>query len=287
MLHNSVAHETSYHGSVTDATEGLTIDELAQRVGMTARNVRAYQSRGLIPPPRLKGRTGFYDEEHVARLELIRDLQAEGFNLESIKRILERAPGGSVGSVLDFTRAAAAPFSDERPEVIDGDILAEQWGDELTPELIRRIEHHGFVRPLGDNLWELRSPRLNRAAQELSELGVPFAAAVDVMATLRRHSEAVSQKYVQLFLDHLWRPFEEAGEPPEEFPRVQEALERLRPLAGESLLAVFPVVMTDAVGAGIAREGSRRGEPASRSGSHRRERRSGSRGRGQRRGSSR
>jgi DNA-binding transcriptional MerR regulator len=272
---------------VAEESNGLTIDELAQRVGMTARNVRAYQSRGLIPPPALKGRTGFYDEEHVARLELIRDLQAEGFNLESIKRILERAPGGSVGSVLDFTRAAAAPFGDERPEVVSGDILAEQWGDELTPELIERIERHGFVRPLGDNLWELRSPRLNQAAQELSELGVPFAAAVDVMATLRRHSEAVAQKYVQLFLEHLWRPFEEAGEPPEEFPRVREALERLRPLAGESLLAVFQTVMTDAVEAAIEREVSRMGEPKERSGSHRRERRPSGRRRSQRRGSSR
>src|SRR3954470_7261832 len=270
MLHNSVAHETSYHDSVTDATEGLTIDELAQRVGMTARNVRAYQSRGLIPPPRLKGRTGYYDEEHVARLELIRDLQAEGFNLESIKRILERAPGGSVGSVLDFTRAAAAPFGDERPEVVSGDVLVEQWADELTPELVRRIERHGLVKPLGDNLWELRSPRLHQAAQELSELGVPFAEAVDVMATLRRHSEAVAQKYVQLFLEHLWRPFEEAGEPPDEFPRVREALERLRPLAGESLLAVFQVVMTEAVEAAIEREVSRLGEGTKRSGSHER-----------------
>src|SRR4051795_6875539 len=149
MLHNSVAHETSYHGSVTDATEGLTIDELAQRVGMTARNVRAYQSRGLIPPPRLKGRTGYYDEEHVARLELIRDLQAEGFNLESIKRILERAPGGSVGEVLDFTRAVAAPFGDEPPQVVDVDAFLERWGDQVTPDVARRAERLGALRDPG------------------------------------------------------------------------------------------------------------------------------------------
>jgi DNA-binding transcriptional MerR regulator len=286
MLHKTVAHETPYYRSVSNDTDGLTIDELAQRVGMTARNVRAYQSRGLIPPPELKARTGYYGEEHVARLELIRDLQAEGFNLESIKRILERAPTGSVGDVLDFTRAAAAPFSDEKPEVVDGAILARQWGDELSPELIRRIERHGFVRPLGDNLWEVRSPGLHRAAQELSELGVPFSAAVDVMATLKRHSEAVAEKYVELFLDHLWRPFEEAGEPPEEFARVREALERLRPLAGESLLAVFQVVMTDAVEAAIEREVSRLGEGTKRSGSHERGRRR-PRRRPERRGSSR
>jgi DNA-binding transcriptional MerR regulator len=285
MLHQSVAHETSYHGSVAESSEGLTIDELALRVGMTARNVRAYQSRGLVPPPALKGRTGYYDQEHVARLELIRDLQAEGFNLESIKRILERTPAGSVGEVLDFTRAAAAPFGDEQPEVVDGTILAEQWGEELTPDLIRRIERHGFVRRLGDNLWEVRSPRLHRAAQELTELGVPFAAGVDVMVTLKRHSEAIAEKYVELFLDHVWRPFEQAGEPPEEFPRVREALDRLRPSAGEALMSVFQVVMTDAVEAAIEREVLRRGERPEGSGGHRRSRRGGPRR--ERRGSSR
>lgn len=285
MLHKSVAHETSYHPGVAKGADGLTIDELALRVGMSARNVRAYQSRGLIPPPALRGRTGYYDQEHVARLELIRDLQAEGFNLESIKRILERAPGGSVGEVLDFTRAAAAPFGDEQPEVVDGAILAEQWGDELTPELISRVERNGFVRPLGDNVWEVRSPRLHRAAQELTELGVPLAAGVEVMVTLKRHSQAIAKEYVELFLDHVWRPFEEAGEPPEEFARVREALDRLRPSAGEALLSVFQVVMTDAVEAAIEREVLRRGERPDESPGHRRARRGGRRR--ERRGSSR
>ena len=189
-----------------------------------------------------------------------------------------------MGEVLDFTRAAAAPFGNEEPEVVNGEILAAQWGDELTPELIRRIERHGFVRPLADNLWEVRSPRLHRAAKELAELGVPFAAAVDVMATLKRHSDAVARKYVELFLENVWRPFEESGEPPEEFPRVREALDRLRPLAGESLLAVFQVVMTDAVEAAIEREVLKRDDGSQRSARHRRQRRGGRR---ERRGASR
>lgn len=287
MLHESVSHQTSYHGSVTDRTDELTIDELAQRVGMTARNVRAYQSRGLIPPPLLKGRTGYYGEEHVARLELIRDLQAEGFNLESIKRILDRAPGGSVGEVLDFTRAVAAPFSDERPEVVDGTILAEMWGDELTPDVIRRIEKHGFVRPLGDGLWEVRSPRLHRAAQELAEFGVPLATAVDVMAVLKRHAEAVARTYVDLFMDHVWRPFDEAGSDPDELPRVREAIDRLRPLASESLMAVFQVVMTDAAEEAMEREVARLGEGPNRKDGHRGRSGGRSRRRAARRGSGR
>ena len=55
-----------------EGADELTIDELAARVGMTVRNIRAHQSRGLVPPPRLVGRTGFYGAEHVRRLETIR-----------------------------------------------------------------------------------------------------------------------------------------------------------------------------------------------------------------------
>ena len=46
----------------------LTIDALAARVGLTVRTVRAYAGRGLLPPPTLRGRTGLYGEEHLARL---------------------------------------------------------------------------------------------------------------------------------------------------------------------------------------------------------------------------
>ncbi|MDT7598572.1 MAG: hypothetical protein QOK26_649, partial [Pseudonocardiales bacterium] len=38
------------------------IDELARFAGTTSRNVRAYQERGLLPPPRKEGRVGIYTE---------------------------------------------------------------------------------------------------------------------------------------------------------------------------------------------------------------------------------
>src|SRR4051795_10023267 len=106
-------------GRVSDVTEAaeLTIDELAQRTGMTVRNIRAHQSRGLLPPPEVRGRTGYYGPAHVARLELIRTLQDEGFNLEAIRRLIERADGTDE-ELLRFTRVAHAPFADEAPEVL-------------------------------------------------------------------------------------------------------------------------------------------------------------------------
>src|SRR5438067_9133828 len=93
----------------------LTIDELARSTGMTVRNIRAHHSRGLLPPPEVRARTGYYGPEHVARLRLIREMQAEGFNLRAIGRLIERADGAS-GQILDFGRALLTSFTEEEPE---------------------------------------------------------------------------------------------------------------------------------------------------------------------------
>ena len=238
------------------APAALTIDELAREVGMTVRNVRAYRSRGLLPEPELRGRKGYYGGDHVARLELIRDLKDRGFNLEAIGQIIDRAPGDSLREVLDFTRAVVAPLGDEQPRVVTGRVFLERWGEQLTPEVVRRAERLGFVRRVGEDRWEVRSPRLERASIALSELGIPLEDALAIGAVLRRHSRAVARTYVDLFTERVWRPFLEAGEPKEEWPRVQEALERLRPLAGESLLAVFQMTMMEAIEEALSEQSS-------------------------------
>lgn len=242
----------------TEQTTELTIDELAQRVGMTVRNVRAHQSRGLLTPPRLRGRTGYYDEEHVARLELIKDLQAEGLNLEAIRAILERTPGSSVGEILGFTRAVAEPFTDEQPEIHSAAELAARWGEQMTPELVERVIRLGLIRPAGEGQFEVLSPRLEAAAREIADLGIPAEAAIDVVSDLRRHSESVAKIYVRLFIKHVLRPAqEEDGQ--ERWPELQQTLERIRPVASEALLGVFQLVMTEQVEKALEKELSRMG----------------------------
>src|SRR3954454_5159171 len=103
----------------------MTIDELARRTGMTVRNIRAHQSRGLLQPPEIEGRTGYYGAEHVARIELIAEMQADGFNLAAIKRLLSDSEG-SDRALLGLTRALMAPWEDEEPEFITGDELFER-----------------------------------------------------------------------------------------------------------------------------------------------------------------
>jgi DNA-binding transcriptional MerR regulator len=238
---------------VTEITE-MTVDELARRAGMTVRNVRAHQSRGLLQPPQVRGRTGYYGPDHLARLEFIKELQAEGFNLESIRRILENAPEASPQEALDFTRALTAPFSEERSEIVSVDELAEPWGEQATPELRRKVLKLGLMRDLGDGRVEVRTPRLQRASEELAELGVPLEAAIEVIRVLKRHSEAVARAYADLFVERVWRPFERGERTDSDWSDLRDALERLRPLAAQSLLAVFQVVMTDTVEETMDRE---------------------------------
>ena len=237
-----------------DAEFDMTVDELSRRAGMTVRNVRAHQSRGLLQPPEVRGRTGYYGAQHLARLELVKELQAEGFNLEAIRRIIENAPQASSQGALDFTRALTDAFSEEQPEIISAEELAEPWGEEASAEMVSKVIKLGLVRDLGDGRFEVRSPRLRKASEELVTLGVPLETAIEVLRTLKRHSESVAKAYAKLFVDNVWRPFEEAGEGEQDWSDVSETLERLRPLAAQSLLATFQLVMAETVEATLERE---------------------------------
>ena len=81
---------------------------------MSVRNIRAHQSRGLLPPPELRARTGYYGRAHVTRLRLIQEMQAAGFNLAAIKHLVEDA-GDAGEQVIDFARALMTPFESEQP----------------------------------------------------------------------------------------------------------------------------------------------------------------------------
>lgn len=230
----------------------LTIDELAHRTGMTVRNIRAHQSRGLLPPPAVRGRTGYYGAEHVARIELIQEMQGQGFNLEAIRRLVDAAPGAGA-EPLRFLQAITEPYTHEKPEVLTAAELAERWGTS-DPKVLRRAVKMGMLRPLGDDAYEDMSPRLTSAGGELARLGVPPDAALDLAARVRKHADGVAQAYVELFLQRVWKPFEEAGAPEDRWPEVRAALERLRPLAADSLLAIFGVAMAEASEQAFGRE---------------------------------
>ena len=190
----------------------LTIDELARETGLTVRNVRSHHARGLLPPPEVRGRTGYYGPERVERLRLIRRLQDEGLKLEGIKRLL----GDSGERLLALKRAAEEPA--EAPQIVPAAELIERLqlgrGEDMH-KLAAKAQKLGILVPLGDGNVEVTSPALLAAAEEVVRRGVSLAHALDLIEKVTRHSRAVSKDFVALFMDDVFKPFADAGMPEE------------------------------------------------------------------------
>lgn len=236
----------------------LTIDQLAQTTGLTTRNVRNYQSRGLIPAPQLQGKVGYYGTEHLARLQLIREMQAQGFNLAAIGHLLEQARGAGT-EVLGFTRALMKPFETETPEIVKAPDLRARLGGEIDVKLLAKAERLGLISALDEDHYEVSSPTLLAAGERLIALGVPLKDALETMEKLRRNTEGIAQAFVRIFLEFIWKPFDDAGRPEADWPRVRDALDQLRPLASQALTAAFQPTMTETVEAAFGKELDRRG----------------------------
>ena len=233
----------AYYDRVAEEAN-LTIDELAREAGMTVRNVRAHQSRGLLQPAAIRVRTGYYGHEHVARLKLIQELQAEGFNLKAVQRLIEGANGSSE-ALFDFRRAVLTSFADEEPEFATTEELEARLGGPFDPKTQRKAEKLGLVRQVGEGRFEVPSPTLLSAGEELVSLGIPLSHALAVAEQITRHSRAIADAFVRLFVDDVVG--KETDRSPEEWARLADALDRLRPLATDAVRAGFQQTMSQAV----------------------------------------
>ncbi len=238
-----------------NAPAGLTIEDLAGETGMTARNIRAHQSRGLLQPPEVRSRTAHYSAEHVARIRLIQDMQAQGFNLKAIQRLLELGAAAGSEGALAFERAILTPFAAEQPEVMTTEELTTAFGGRAEPKVLKRAERIGLIRPLGDDAWEVPAPALLRAGGKLAELGIPLSHGFAVGESIRKHTSAIAQEFVRLFVQDVLDPLRDGDQVSErDLAEARRAVEELRPLASEAVLASFGQVMTEAVERRLARE---------------------------------
>jgi len=226
-----------------DGVEWRTIDELARVSGVTVRNIRAYQARGLLPPPQVRARTGYYGPGHEARLELIKELQGEGVKLDTIKKLLDTT-GGSTEQVVHFIRRVRELFAAEQRQIVHVQELHERFGDDGAG-LLRRALKLDMLREIGDDQYEEVSPRLMGVAQSMVEMGIPLTRSLDVVEQLRKHADGIAKVYVELFLGEVWRPFDDSGRPEAQWPQVYETIEQLRKVSGDAMLAVLQLAVSE------------------------------------------
>ncbi|MFA9431715.1 MerR family transcriptional regulator [Egicoccus sp. AB-alg2] len=227
------------------------IDELAARAGTTSRTIRAYQARGLLPPPQLKGRTGYYGDEHLHRLRLIDDLQARGFSLAAIRHTLDTwATGGDLGDLLGFEHLLTAPLTDEQPQRLHLDELRQRFPEAAEdPALLVRAADLGLVEFDADGeMATVPSPLLLEAGSELTRSGIPLAVVLDLVEQLRGDAATIARRFLDLVDQQLLLPLVEGRSDARDPHDVLASLQRLRPIAIEVVRPFVARALQDAIG---------------------------------------
>jgi len=215
--------------------EELTIDQLAAQVDMTVRNIRAHQARGLLPPPTIRGRIGYYGPLHVRRLQQIRAMQEEGLNLAAIAKVVND------GRLTELTTEV---FTESGPLWLDPGDLLERLGAAPDDGVTERALELGLIEIDGDRV-RMDVPRLLPLAEEFLAIGVPLAAQLDALAQVQAATAQVAAAYLQLADEHLVaRVAVESGG---DLDAIRASVTRLREVARVALDASFDHAMSEAL----------------------------------------
>ncbi|QJP70442.1 MerR family transcriptional regulator [Burkholderia glumae] len=212
------------------ALNEYTVDELARVTDTTVRNVRAYQDRGLLAPPRKRGRVGIYDDTHVARLKVINHLLARGYTLANIQDLIKAIDEGhDLRSILGLENAIGGRWSHERPKTYSLADLVGMFGPQ-TPASLARVTELGLLERRGLS-FVAKTPGLIEAAAALVREGIPVRELVDAIMIARPHFDAIARVLVDLVVRRLDRYDEGSLPPVTEVPALVEAIWRVRPLS--------------------------------------------------------
>jgi len=232
-------------------SELLTLEDITKRVGMSVRNVRFYTTKGLVPPPIRRGRSGYYTNLQVARLEMIRELQGHGFTLSAIERYLSHVPEDASPEDLALQRTMLAPWSSDRPVVMSRSDLEERAGRELAAEDLATLEAIGVLTSTGTS-YAVSLTQLP-VGLGLLELGFPTDAAVAAKEVYLRHGQEIAQELHEVFRTMVWPLYQTSGASPK---LLQEIVERLKPLSIRSLVTAYTQAMDETKKRGIRRRSS-------------------------------
>lgn len=194
------------------------IDELAHAAGMTVRNVRAYQERGLLPAPRRDGRVGLYSDAHLARLHLVGRLLDRGYTVNNISELVSAwEHGRDLPEILGLEQVVTSFWSDEIPDYIGADDLTAALGQPPagpgtdttirgaggTAEVLERAVELGLVEPEDDGRYRVPSPRLLHATSELIRAGIPTEAVLSLGGHLLTAVDNAAHSVIEVIADYI------------------------------------------------------------------------------------
>jgi DNA-binding transcriptional MerR regulator len=231
---------TSVSGSQATASDDvdwpIPIAELAARVGMTPRNIRAHQSRGLLPPPVRRGRIACYGREHEAILLRIKELQAGGYNLVAIETLLHTG----LDEQTALQRLVLAPLLEHDEVDVTRDEMLAMFGLQRNERRMREALDSGLLIQLGEDRYRMASRNILEASRSLVELGMPVLDLYEMQLEVAAATQDIARRFVETSLRCALEPFEQEPEP-HQWDDVRARFDQLRQLTASMLLAVFAV----------------------------------------------
>lgn len=158
----------------TDGDEhgrSLSIEELAQRVGVSARTVRFYIAEGLLTGPGSRGKAAAYGDEHLLRLRLIRRLTDRRVPLSDVRDLLARLSTEEARELLaqedqqttELRQAARSPSPQEYVARLLGQARAAQQSPPQPG--VPPLAAYAPASPATGRLRESRKPASTPAQQ--------------------------------------------------------------------------------------------------------------------------
>jgi DNA-binding transcriptional MerR regulator len=191
----------------TFSASEYTIDELAAYTGVPSRTIRFYQARGVLPPPRKRGRIAVYDEGHADRLKAVGALQDKGLRLQAIREVVSDADrdAEAVRKWFGVDAPPGVADPDDVPQLLTDDELKRHLGSPSTGainRLIRRgaIERHGHG---AERRYAVLNASLLVLARRLSASGVDLETAIRLQEILERRFARAAREVVGCAIDKL------------------------------------------------------------------------------------
>lgn len=238
---------------MTEATGELTLAEIEQRSGVSARTIRFYTGRGMLPAPAKVGRMASYNLSHLARLQLIRELQGHGFTLSAIEVYLTRIPPDASHDDIALHRALLAPWISDLPETLSRDQLAQYAGRALSPADLETLELLGILEPTRPDSYRVSTALLSLGAS-LLDLGLPRRAANAAREIFAAHGQAIAEELTAVFRTEIWPVYKESRLPPDE---LREMVERFKPVTIAALVRAYETAVDETKRKTIARRATR------------------------------
>lgn len=223
----------------------LTIDQLAQQVGMTARNIREWQTQGLVPPPERRGRIGVYSDEHVAVIDRVKRLKKDGFPLDIIRRMIDKS-GESETDVRHLAAEVLSPFATTGSAAMSRAALRDRLGA-AADSALKRL---GLVSDVDADTVLVPDITTLGVIEHLVAAGLSLERLVDILVEADWHQRAIARLFLDAYVDDVWQPFVESGFSSPGWRAMAEDAAKARPLALHLLSHRMQRALDD-VGAGI------------------------------------